>query len=40
MGQNVKVGTVADFEDAEGGKLVDADGRSLAVFRVGALRYE
>jgi len=35
MGQFVKVGTVADFEDVDGGKLVDAGGRSLAVFRVG-----
>ena len=39
MGQIVKVGTVADFEDAEGGKLVDAGGRSLAVFRVGTTYY-
>ena len=35
MGQFVKVGTVADFEDVEGGKLVDAGGQSLAVFMVG-----
>ena len=27
MGQIVKVGTVPDFEDAEGGKLVNAGGR-------------
>ena len=39
MGQVVKVGAVADFEDAEGGKLVDAGGRSLAVFRVGTTYY-
>ena len=39
MDQIVKVGTVADFEDAEGGKLVDAGGRSLAVFRVGTTYY-
>jgi nitrite reductase/ring-hydroxylating ferredoxin subunit len=39
MGQFVKVGTVADFEDVEGGKLVDASGRSLGTFRVGANYY-
>ena len=39
MGQFVKVGTVADFEDVDGGKLVDAGGRSLAVFRVGTSYY-
>ncbi len=39
MGQFVKVGTVADFEDVDGGKLVDAGGRSLAVFRVGTNYY-
>jgi nitrite reductase/ring-hydroxylating ferredoxin subunit len=39
MGQFVKVGTVADFKDVEGGKLVDASGRSLGIFRVGANYY-
>ena len=39
MDQFVKVGTVADFEDAEGGKLVDAGGRSLAGFKVGTAYY-
>ncbi len=39
MSQFVKVGTVADFEDVEGGKLVDAGGRSLAIFRVGTNYY-
>src|SRR5260370_32892193 len=39
MGQFVKVGTVADFEDAEGRKLVNAGGRSLAVFAVGTIYY-
>ena len=35
MGQFVKIGTVAEFEDVEAGKLVDAGGRSLAVFKLG-----
>jgi len=39
MGQFVKLGTVADFEDVEGGKLLDIGGRSLAVFRVGTNYY-
>ncbi len=39
MGQFVKVGTVADFEDVEVGKLVDAGGRSLGIFRVGTNYY-
>jgi nitrite reductase/ring-hydroxylating ferredoxin subunit len=39
MGQFVKVGTVADFEDTEGGKLVEVGGHSLAVFAVGTIYY-
>src|SRR5260370_11500026 len=39
MGQFVKVGTVADFEDVEGGKLVDAGGRGLPGFRGRATQY-
>jgi len=39
MGQFVKVGTVVDFEDVEGGKLVDVGGRSLGIFRVGTNYY-
>ena len=31
MGQFVKVGTTAELEDLEGGKLVEAGGRSIAV---------
>jgi nitrite reductase/ring-hydroxylating ferredoxin subunit len=35
MDQFVKVGTVADFEDAEGGKLVEAVGQRIAIFNLG-----
>jgi nitrite reductase/ring-hydroxylating ferredoxin subunit len=38
-GKFVKIGTAAEFEDVEAGKLLDAGGRSLAVFRVGTTYY-
>ncbi len=39
MGQFVKVGTKADFEDLEGGKLVQAGSQSIAIFSLGANLY-
>ena len=38
MGQFVKVGTTAELEDLEGGKLAGAGGRSIALYRRGLLR--
>ena len=35
MGQFVKVGTKADLEDLEGGKLVGAGGQKIAIFDLG-----
>jgi nitrite reductase/ring-hydroxylating ferredoxin subunit len=35
MAQFVKVGTKADFEVLEGGKLVDVAGQRIALFKVG-----
>jgi nitrite reductase/ring-hydroxylating ferredoxin subunit len=39
MAQFVKVGSRAEFEDLEGGKLVEADGQRIAVFNVGGSFY-
>ena len=39
MGQFAKVGTKADFEDLEGGKLVEAGGQKIAIFDVGGHLY-
>ena len=39
MGQFVKVGTTAEFEDLEAGKLVEAGGQSMAVFNLGGSYY-
>ncbi len=39
MGQFVKIGTKAEFEDSEGGKLVEAGGQSLAVFNIAGTYY-
>ncbi len=39
MGQFVKVGTKAEFEDLEAGKLVEAAGRSIAIFNLGGTYY-
>lgn len=39
MGQCVKVGTTAELEDLEGCKLVEAGGRSIALFNIGASYY-
>ena len=39
MGQLVKVGTKADFEDLEGGKLVVAGGQNIAIFNLGGSLY-
>ncbi|MGH9862148.1 MAG: Rieske (2Fe-2S) protein [Candidatus Acidiferrales bacterium] len=39
MGQFVKVGTVAEFEDLEGGKLVEAGGQMIAIFNLGGNLY-
>ena len=35
MGQFIKVGTTADFEDLEAGKLVEAGGQKIAIFDLG-----
>ena len=35
MAQFVKVGTTAEFEDLEAGKLVEVGGHSIAIFNVG-----
>jgi 3-phenylpropionate/trans-cinnamate dioxygenase ferredoxin component len=39
MAQFVKVGSRAEFEDLEGGKLVEAAGQRIAVFNVGGSYY-
>jgi nitrite reductase/ring-hydroxylating ferredoxin subunit len=39
MGQFVKVGTTGDFENLEAGKLVEAGGKSIALFKLGASYY-
>jgi len=39
MAQFVKVGSRAEFEDLEAGKLVEAGGQSIAVFNVGGNYY-
>lgn len=39
MGHFVKIGTKADLEDLEGGKLVEVEGRSIAVFNIGGKVY-
>lgn len=39
MAQFVKVGTRAEFEDLEAGKLVEAGGQSMAIFNVGGSYY-
>ena len=39
MGQYIKIGTTAELEDLEGGKLVEAGGRSIAVFNLGGSYY-
>ena len=39
MGQFVKVGTKAEFEDLEAGKLVEAGGQSIAIFSLGGSLY-
>ena len=39
MGQFVKVGTTAELEDLEEGKLVEAGGRSIALFNIGGSYY-
>lgn len=39
MGQFIKVGIKADFEDLEGGKLVVAGGQNIAIFNVGGSYY-
>ena len=35
MAHFVKVGSRAELEDLEGGKLVEADGQRIAVFNIG-----
>ncbi len=39
MAQFVKVASRAEFEDLEGGKLVEAAGQRIAVFNVGGSYY-
>ena len=39
MAQFVKVGTKADFEDLEAGKLVDVGGQPIAIFILGGSLY-
>jgi len=39
MAQFVKVGSRTEFEDLEGGKLVEAGGHRIAVFNVGGSYY-
>ncbi len=39
MTQFVKVGSRTEFEDLEGGKLVEAGGHRVAVFNVGGSYY-
>ncbi len=35
MGKFIKVGTKAEFEDIEAGKLAEAGGQSIAIFNLG-----
>ena len=39
MGEFVKIGTKAEFEDLEAGKLVVARGQSIAIFNLGGNYY-
>ena len=39
MGQFIKVGTQAEFEDLEGGKLVEVSGQKIAIFILGGKYY-
>ena len=39
MGQFIKVGTKADFEDLEAGKLVEAGAHKIAIFDLGGNLY-
>ena len=39
MAQFVKVGTRAEFEDLEAGKLAEAGGQSIAIFNLGGTYY-
>ena len=39
MGEFVKVGVTAEFDNLQGGKQVEAGGQSIAVFRVGEAYY-
>ena len=39
MAHFVKVGTIAELEDLEAGKLVEASGRSIAIFNLGGRFY-
>ena len=39
MAHFVRVGTIAELEDLETGKLVQADGRSIAIFNLGGRFY-
>ncbi len=39
MGQFVKVGNKAEFEDLAAGKLVEAAGQSIAIFNLGGTYY-
>jgi nitrite reductase/ring-hydroxylating ferredoxin subunit len=39
MAQFVKVGTKSDFNNLQGGKLVEAGGQSIAIFNVGGSFY-
>ena len=39
MGQFIKVGTQAEFEDLEGGKLVEVSGQKIAMFILGSKYY-
>lgn len=39
MGKFTKVGTKAEFEDIEAGKLAEAGGQSIAIFNLGGTYY-
>jgi len=39
MAHFVKVGTIAELEDLETGKLVEAEGQSIAIFNLGGRFY-
>jgi 3-phenylpropionate/trans-cinnamate dioxygenase ferredoxin component len=39
MGQFVKIGTTAELEDLEAGKLVEAGGKRIAIFNLGGKYY-